>query len=209
MFARQFALFIVTAPLLLAGCAGIGVWDSSDPLRKLEDARHLYWEQGRTLIAERLTWEAMEIYRERRDFYGLGHAHRQYASFLDGHPITQLEKFYREQGFWDKTVTYDNRRSKATEYYTMAMEFYRRAEPVLKEQNAYDKLSNLYLNMSTISYFSLKSDEHCDFLSKTIAAYRENISRNPGVKVRLPSEYGSFEEYIRDTEMAKACQHIE
>jgi polar amino acid transport system substrate-binding protein len=52
---------------------------TSDPAVKLRDAQILYAEQQRPLIAERLIREAIQIYEERGDTLGLGHAYRSYG----------------------------------------------------------------------------------------------------------------------------------
>ena len=49
--------------LLLAGCAGVGIVSTSDPLTKLNDAEYLFMRQDRPYPAERLIQEAISIYR--------------------------------------------------------------------------------------------------------------------------------------------------
>ena len=115
------ALFFL---FMLAGCAGVGVIASSDPLTKLNDAEDLYQEQDRPLIAERLIREAIVIYQERDDPHGLGNAHREYADLLRSRSIVgKWQTYYRQYGFQDTTVTFDNRLEPDSEVYVTGMCF--------------------------------------------------------------------------------------
>lgn len=199
------ALFLVAIPWLLAGCAGVGVVATSDPHVKLSEAYYLYTYQGRALIAERLIWEAMEIFRERQDFHGLGHAHREYADLLLSSSIARWEKVFREDGFRDSTVTFENRFEKAKEYYARALETYRRAEPSLKTDETYDALTNLYYNMSWTSFQLGETEEACGFIEKSLDAYAMNIAQNPEAEPHIPPGYDSFESLILESPMNKPC----
>ena len=199
------ALFLVVIPWLLVGCAGIGVVETSDPMEKLNDAHYLYTYQYRALIAERLIWEAMEIFREKQDFHGLGHAHREYADLLTSASMGRWEKVLREDGFRDPTVTYDNRLQKAKEYYARAMELYRRAEPSLVADKTYDGLTNLYYNMSWASFQIGETEEACGFVEKSLDAYAQNIAQNPDAKPHIPPGYDSFESLVLESPMNKPC----
>jgi tetratricopeptide (TPR) repeat protein len=174
---------LVFAALLSTGCSGIGVVATTDPLTKLNDAEDLLFRQDRPLIAERLIREAMTIYQEQGNFHGLGNAHRGYADLIMSPTVSgKWEKFYRDKGFQDKTVTYDNRAVKAAEYYAKAIEYYGRATDEVRKDNRYDLLTNVYFNMA-YSYNRLDDRINaCRFYDETLEAYNENIRRNPGVK---------------------------
>jgi len=118
--------------LFLVGCAAMGVFATSNPDVKLSDAEYLYMNKGRPLPAERLIFEAIEIYQKQNDSQGLGHAYRAYGDLLRS-PIvaTKYDKIYREYGFRDKTVTFENRVAKSKEYYTKSLEYYQAAETPL------------------------------------------------------------------------------
>lgn len=179
---------LVVAALLTTGCAGIGVVATTDPLAKLNDAEDLLLRQNRPLIAERLIREAITIYQEQSNFHGLGNAHRGYADLIMSPTVSgKWEKFYRDNGFQDKTVTYDNRATKAAEYYVKAIEYYGRAIDEVRKVNRYDLLTNVYYNMA---YSYKRIDDRvnaCRFYDETLGAYNENIRRNPGVKPFTPT----------------------
>lgn len=137
----------ICGSLLLVGCAGFGIVASSDPLTKLNNAEYLFLTQNRPLPAERLIRESIEIYQERDDPHGLGHAHSQYGNLLRSPAVTRWEKVYRRDGFLDKSVTFDNRFAKASEHDSKALEYYRRAEKQHRESAKFDELTNLYYNI--------------------------------------------------------------
>ena len=158
-------------------------FDPSDPLAKLNAAENLFMSQDRPLWAERLIQEAIAIYHKRDDPTGLGHAHREYADLLRSNSVAaKWEKFYREHGFQDPSVTFDNRLAKSSEYYTKAIGYYQRAEKQDREANRFDALTNVYFNMAW-SYLMLEDrTQACSYYDRTLEAYAENIKRNPGAK---------------------------
>ena len=183
----RFSAFVLMA-FLFVGCSGVGVVATSDPLAKLNDAEDLFGRQDRPLIAERLIREAMAIYQERGDSHGLGNAHREYADLLLSPSVSgKWEKFYRESGFQDKTVAYENRKGKASEYYVKALDHYALAAEEVRNANRYDSLTNVYFNMAYSHYQLNDLAKACRFFDKTLGAYNENIRRNPSAKPFAPS----------------------
>ena len=215
---RRTALGFLLAMLLLGGCAGVGIMATSDPFQKIVDATYLVLESARPLPAERLIMEAMEIYRERQDFFGLALAHDTYGDLLLSRAVVvRWANFYRENGFQDKAVTYDNREAKAKEYYAKAWEFYQRGEPQLKEQKRYGALTGLSLNMADLLEYSkvpvdpgmtesAKREKICAFYDVALDAYAKNIAQNPGSKQFLPPGFDSVSDYIRALKKDTACR---
>jgi len=139
--------------------------------------------QDRPLPAERLIREAIAIYQERDDPTGLGHAHREYADLLRSRSVAgRWEKFYRENGFQDPSVTFDNRLAKSSEYYRKAIEYYQRAEKQDREANRFDALTNVYFNMAWSHLMLDDRAQACSYYDRTLEAYTENIKRNPSAK---------------------------
>jgi len=93
------SLFIAFILVIVAGCAGVGVVSSSDPLTKLNDAEDLFMRQDRPLIAERLIREATAIYQERDDPHGLGNAYREYGDFLTSPAVSKWSRSIAETAF--------------------------------------------------------------------------------------------------------------
>jgi tetratricopeptide (TPR) repeat protein len=190
--------------LLLVGCAGVGIVATSDPLTKLNDAEDLFMRQGRPLPAERLIREAIVIYQEQDDPHGLGNAHREYADLLRSPSVTgKWEKFYRENGFQDKSVNLENRIAKASEYYSKALEYYTRAETKHLDANRFDLLTNVYFNMAWSSYRLDDRVKACAFYDRTLEAYTENIKRRPSAKPYSPS--GTISELVVSAKKRAGC----
>jgi tetratricopeptide (TPR) repeat protein len=197
-------LVVLSGLLFLVGCAGVGVIASSDPLTKLNDAEDLFMRQNRPLIAERLIREAIAIYQENDDPHGLGNAHREYADLLLSPSVTgNWQKFYRENGFQDKSVTFENRKNKASEYYVKALEYYARAESRLREANRFDSLTNVYFNMGWSAYRLDDRTKSCAFYDKALEAYLENIKHNPEAKPYSPT--GSVPQLIQNRKKGVGC----
>jgi tetratricopeptide (TPR) repeat protein len=108
---------IILLIFLLNGCAAVGVPTTSDPLEKLVWSQELLYRQDRPLPAERLIIEAIEIYTEEKDTECSAEAYSTYGSFLVSSSVKKRKKKYQKRGFLDKTVTYEERLSKAIEYY--------------------------------------------------------------------------------------------
>ena len=124
--------------VLLFGCAGTAVEPNVDPLTKLNDAELLFRQQDQPVLAEKLIRQAIEIYAERRDAHGLGNAYREYADFLRSDSLSgKWEAYYREHGFQDRSVTYENRMAKSSEYYAKALRYYSRAGAQLRNERKF------------------------------------------------------------------------
>src|SRR5581483_10231032 len=119
---------------LLIGCAGIGVTSTSDPAEKLRDAYYLTERADRPLVAERLIREALDIYARNNDQLGIAEAYKQYGLFFSSDSLAgKWSTYYKNNGFLDKTVSYDGR-------YTKAIEYLEKARAILRELQKYDAL---------------------------------------------------------------------
>ena len=183
----KFILIFIASILFLTACAGVGVLKTSDPLEKLNEAESLTFDQGRPLLAERLIMEAMTIYKERNDNHGLGHSNRSYAELLLSNSVAvKWQKFYKENGFQDRSVTFENKETKATEYYKRAMDYYVITVVEHQKTQRYDALTNVYFNMATTSAILKNKEMACKYFENTKEAYNENIKRNPTAKPYSP-----------------------
>jgi tetratricopeptide (TPR) repeat protein len=152
----------------------------ADPGTKLNDAEVLFLKKNRPVPAEKLIQEAMAIYQERDDLHGLGNAHREYGDLLESPAVVAWERSYRQGGgFLDKSITFDNRLEKASEHYTLALAFYRRAEQQELAASRYDALTNVYYNMAWSDLALGARAEACADFDRSLQAYNENMRRNP------------------------------
>jgi len=185
--------------LLLAGCAGFGVAETSNPFTKLSDAHHLTYVQGRPLIAERLIHEALEICEKTSDQRCFLQAYLTYGLFFSSWSIGEKwDKHYRENGFWDRSARFDTRYEKSAEYLEKA-----RAIAVRLER--FDSLSNINMNLGNTYEQLGEVDAACRAYDESIANSQENLRRNPGVKVTLPPGINSFAEYVDNYRKRAGC----
>jgi tetratricopeptide (TPR) repeat protein len=169
--------------LLLAGCAGVGIVSTSDPLTKLNDAEDLFMRQDRPYPAERLIREAISIYKEQNDSHGLGNAHREYGDLLRSNTVVRhLDRGGNFYGVNGDKVTTDNRIQKSSEYYSKALDYYVIAEKQRRDDKRFDALTNVYYNMAWTFYKLNEKERSCHFFDQTLVAYDENIRQNPTAK---------------------------
>lgn len=204
---RMLRLFAgLFAVILLSSCAGVGIVATSDPGTKLSDAEELFKRQERPLPAERLIREAITIYQDRDDPRGQGMAYSMYGDLLRSYAVAKWEKVYRRDGFQDKFVTFDNRMTKATEFYKTAITYYERAAHQFRESGKYDALTNVYFNMGH-TYSELDEREKaCDSYDHTVEAYKANLGHNPSAKPYVPPGAGSVLDSIAAIKRQLGCQ---
>jgi tetratricopeptide (TPR) repeat protein len=198
-------VFSLISTLAVLGCAGVGVVASSDPAVKLRDAEVLYSEEQRPLIAERLIREAIHIYEEHGDSLGLGHAYRSYGKLLLSSSIIQWSQFYREHGFQDKSVTFDNRREKAKDYFAKSLDYFKNAETSSREAGQFDRLTKVYYDLGVAYYLVEDRDNSCRAFDQSVDMHAETIRRNPNAKAILPPGYASFADLVASVKKRAGC----
>src|SRR5207253_7111162 len=139
---RPASVVLLSFSLLgFTGCAAIGVPATTDPARKLRDATALFDRQDRPLPAERLIREALEVYQRNGDQLGVAEAYRTYGFFFRARSVGgKWSKFYRDNGFLDRSAAFDARYINSIEYFEMARAIY-------SAHQRFDALTNVVLNM--------------------------------------------------------------
>jgi tetratricopeptide (TPR) repeat protein len=184
---------------LITGCAAMFVPSTDDPARKLASAQNLVEKQGRPIPAERLIREAIDVYAEQKNEIGLAQAYRIYGIFFNAQAINNWQKYYQENGFMDKSASYETRYQKALEYFEKSLSL------AVKNQNI-DMPSNLYLLMG-FSYQNLKkTDDACRAFDKSLAAHKIMVTQNPQTKISVPKEYSSFENGVNKFKRDLSCK---
>jgi len=184
--------------LCLSGCAAMLVPETSDPIEKLGWATELFDNQGRPLPAERLIKEAIEICEKSNNASCLGKANITYGFFFRSPSIDKWEKYYRENGFYDKSATFDNRLVKSKEYFEKGISYY-------LQTKEYDALTNAYLNLGFTYYFLNDSKGQCESYSKSLEYNAKNMEVNPNAKVALPRGVSTFKEYVVPFQKRAGC----
>ncbi len=196
---------VLSGLLLLVGCAGVGIVASSDPETKLSDANYLFKNENRPIPAERLIREAIDIYQERNDTRGLGNAYREYGELLKSDSIERWETVYRRDGFFDRSVTYENRYAKSAEYVTKALEYYSQAEKSFSDSKTYDALSNVYFWMAWSWYLLNDHEKSCVYFDKSKDAYDQNMTLNPNAKPYASPDYGTVPKELEAAKRYVGC----
>jgi tetratricopeptide (TPR) repeat protein len=181
----------------LCGCAGVGVFSTSDPAAKLHDASYLYTQSDRPLIAERLIREAIEIDEKNDDELGLAEAYRVYGHFFQSTTVSRWSNLFKRDGFLDRSATFDTRYAKSVEYLQKSAKLFGAHDRV-------DKLTNIYLLMA-LAYMNMNDrDGACQAFERTLENYNETVRRDPSAKFYLPGN-APFEPMITSMKKKNQC----
>jgi tetratricopeptide (TPR) repeat protein len=193
---RYIAIVLIS---LLCGCAAMFVPVTNDPREKLQWAIELFGPQMRPLPAERLINEAIVICTKNNDRDCLIQAYKTYGFFFESQSIERWEKVYREQGYQDKTATYDTRFTKAKEYFEKAI-------PICTELEQFDSLATIYLHLG-YTYGRLHDKPGaCGSYAKSLENYRKELERNPSAHVNLLRGNTKYEDYVADQQKSAGCK---
>lgn len=184
-------LSLTLALVLLAGCAAVGVVETSDPAQKLQQAGQLFGRQDRPLPAERLIREAASIYEVANDNLGLAEAYRIYGFFFRSSSVEHWEKVYRSSGFLDKSATFDGRLDKSIEYFDQSGRLLAQAEK-------YDQLANVEFNRGVSFTMMRNTNSACAAYDASLAAQWRASEADPALRPSLPPGFSTFQELIAD-----------
>lgn len=186
--------------IFIFGCAAMQVPLTANPGDKLKSAAALIFDSDRPLPAERLIKEAIDIYKKSGDKEGIAEGYMAYAYFLHSRAVGIWEKHYQTDGFiMDKSVTFENRHGKAVEYFMKAKDLY-------EEINRYDAISNIYVTVGNMYYFTFKDNQKaCHYYELSLISHQKFKQDNPDEKVILPEGITSYEEYIETLKKKVEC----
>ncbi len=190
--------------LLLTSCVYISLPETSDPEAKLQNAQN-YIAEGQPLPAERLILESIRIYEAENNSEGLGNAYRDFGILLQSNAITQREQTYRQAGFLDSSITYENRFEKANEYLSKAISAYDNAANNYKNQGRFDLLSSLYYQQANIYLLQNNQSMACSLYDQSRNAYAESAVRNTSIKPNIPDGFSSFHDAISAAKVKAGC----
>jgi tetratricopeptide (TPR) repeat protein len=193
------ALLLCGLSAIFAGCAGVGIFALSDPAAKLRDAGDLFDRQDRPLIAERLIREAIGSYRKNNDQLGLADAYRTYGFFFRSSAMEgKWSKYYRENGFLDKSASYDAR-------YEKSIEYLEKARAIFAEHKRYDVLTNVNLNIGFTYEVMGYGAAACEAFDRSLENNRDNLRQIPKAKIALPQGFATFEEFLAPHRERAGC----
>jgi tetratricopeptide (TPR) repeat protein len=105
----------------------------------------------------------------------------------------------------DKSITFDNRLAKASEFYRSALTYYQRAEQQHLQSAKYDALTNVYFNMAWSYRMLGERDRACAYYDRAVEAYKESIRRNPAVKPYAPPGYETVSDLVASEKRRAGC----
>jgi tetratricopeptide (TPR) repeat protein len=193
------ALLLCGLSVIVAGCAGIGTIAISEPAAKLRDAEDLFGRQDRPLIAERLIREAVESYQRRNDQLGLADAYRTYGYFLRSSAVEgKWGNYYRENGFLDKSASFDAR-------YEKSIEYLEKARTIFAEYKRFDALTNVNLNIGFTYEVMGYGAAACEAFDRSLENNRDNLRQISKAKIALPQGFSTYEEFLAPHRERAGC----
>jgi len=180
------------------GCAAIGVPATTDPARKLRDATALFDRQDRPLPAERLIREALELYQKNGDQLGVAEAYRTYGFFFRSSSVKgKWNKFYRNNGFLDRSATFDTRYIKSIEYFELARAIY-------SAHQQFDALTNVDLNMGFTYELMGDPNAACQAFDRSRQDHTEMLRRNPSARIEMQG-FPTYDQFLAPHRQRAGC----
>jgi tetratricopeptide (TPR) repeat protein len=182
----------------LGGCATVPGRSSDDPAVKLELASELFSSKDEPVRAEELIREAIARYKRDGNQLGLAEAYRQYGLFYRSLAVGKFERYYREKGFEDSLVKFDQRYEKAAEYFNRAKDLY-------GDYGHIDVISNLYISLAKTYDLMNRRKEACAAFDAGLEKYLAYKKGNPEAQELLSEEMQRYEEYIGILKQQAGC----
>ena len=193
------ALLLCGLSVFFAGCAGFGTFALSDPATKLRSAGDLFDRQDRPLIAERLIREAIASYRKKDDQLGLADSYKTYGFFFRSPAIEgKWSQHYRENGFLDKSATFEGR-------YEKSIEYLEKARTIFAQYRRFDALTNVNLNMGFTYEVMGYGAAACEAFDRSLENNRDNLHQNPKGKMALPKGFATYEDFLAPHRERAGC----
>lgn len=145
---------------ITSGCSAALVPYTNDPYTKLQQACELI-DLGRAIPAEKLTKDALGIFKKKGDKLGEAEAY-----FL-------LGNFYKSQAYSNYEDFYKNNKLEYTPCCEKSIENYRFAVQVYKEIGDYMGVAKSYFAMGNAYGVDKNISEQCQMFKKSIAAFRK------------------------------------
>lgn len=195
--ARRSLSFAVLLLLALAGCAAMGVVETSDPYRKLAQAERLMGA-GRIGVARRLILESMEMFERQGNPDGLAEAYRSYGFLL---------RQYGDDVVLDLDVSRSAREASNDDgRIDKSIAYFQKSLAIAKDKGWHDKMANLHYNIAVNHHFAGRLDQACLAFSASLEAYQDAQRTHPGRAVELPDGVASFAALIDRAKKEIGCR---
>ncbi len=184
--------------VVFAGCASIVGPSTDDPAVKLKWASELFNSKDEPVEAEELIREAIRIYKKENNQLGLAEAYQQYGLFYRSNAVVKFEFYFREKGFEEHTVKYEQR-------YEKAIECFSKARDLFADYGHIDRVSNLYISLAKTYDMMNRQKEACDAYSKGLENFTAYKQQNPEAIELRSEEMQRYAEYIGIMKKQSGC----
>jgi tetratricopeptide (TPR) repeat protein len=190
-------IIIIIALISLAGCAAALVPYTSDPKQKISDAYWLFDNKQRALPAQKLILEAIEIYKKNDNTSGLAEAYVASAVFLRSYAVDRHSEHYKETGFNNGKILFEDR-------YNGSIEYLKKSRAIYEKKEEYDNLTNTYMHMGFTYLTNDNIQEGCEMFIKSLEMNKLFMNKNPDAKLNLGG-FKSYKDYIDNKMKLAKC----
>lgn len=190
-------IIIILTFIALAGCAAALVPYTTDPNQKLSDAYWLFDTKQRALPAQKLILESIEIFEEENNQSGLAKAYVAYAIFLRSYAVDRYAEHYKESGFNNGKIAFNDR-------YNASIEYLEKSVSIYKEKQEFDNLTNTYLHMGFTYLTDNNVAKGCEMFMKSLDMNKIFMAKNPDAQLNLGG-FNSYQEYIDNKVKQAKC----
>ena len=188
--------------LLWSGCASVATDVKVDTQAKLREAVDLYAKQDRPVAADKLIREAVNTYLNSGDQLGLADAYRTYGFFLRSQSVEgKWSKYYQENGFLDRSVSFDTR-------YEKSIDYLEKARAIFERYGRFDALTNVNLNIGFTYEVLGNLDAACQAFDRSAGNNRDSLEQNAKVKVALPKGVATYEDFLAPHRKRAGCETL-
>jgi tetratricopeptide (TPR) repeat protein len=166
------SLFAICCLTTLLGCATVFQGKPDDPSVNLRKATELFSSKDEPVQAEKMLRDVIAAYEKNQDDLGLAEAYRQFGLFYRSNAVSKFEKYYRKEGFIDKSVKFSTRYEKAIEYFN-------KAKDIFATDKQFNVLSNLQLSIAKTYDLMDQHEAACQAIEKGMEnhlAYKQAAS---------------------------------
>lgn len=192
--ARLLVLFSALL-MLLSACSGAGVATTSDPNKKLLQAKELE-TTGRISRARQVTREAADIFTEQGDKKGLAAAYRQMGFLI---------RLHGEDAILASSTAGTGANELDTDRADKSTDYFQRALIIQQELQDYALVSHLQFNIGVNYALSKRPLQACTAFDQSLKAYKTEKTRRPEHDPELPSGITSFEDFITQAKQEASC----
>ena len=148
--------------------------------------------------AEDLIRKALEISAKRMDRPGLAEAHRQYGLFFRSHAVNMAAEHYREEGFLDTTVRFEDRYAKAIEHFNASRDLF-------ETLGRYDALASVYVSLAKTYDLTNRQNEACQAFNKSLESFARYKMMNQKLDEHRSEEIARYIDYVDAMKTQSGC----